>query len=1414
MRRLSWKRLLIVLAVGALVSGTTYALHQVQVRRQAGVLRERAERAKAAIAADPDRRQEALALYEQYLKFRPQDEDAAIQYFHLVIDPEELDVNRLSRMADVGSKILRDFPDHPAERKQLIKVLYNKGDLNSAKEHLEMLLKDPRSKTDLDVLEEAVRIEETRGRDHYGTALLYAEQGIALGKEQDLARAVKFSAKALSLLREMHRDTEAALKLDALQKPPFADCRDARLVVVRHLIASRDYEQARKQAEFARQLPGGEEDPDVLLANAEVAVVGRDPRLDDARRDLQRAFELDPKRVGVGALLADVLMRQGARDDAIRVLARASESLTEVKEDFYAVLDKLIDLKETVVSERLLERLTPENSRPYVIQYFRGRWELAKGNWPEARANLEACAHHFSGMPQYAKKIRSDLGQCYSLSHNPDQMLESYRAACDADPTYLPAQIGLAEALVKLGRIRDAIPIYRTLVTDLPELRPALARLVLLEQISRPESARDWNAFTVALGPPPYSTELLLLKAEAASWQRNAEASRQALQQAKTQDPNNPAVELKELKLTARNKLSADEAARLIEEAQKATGDTVDFRLAKANILFSRSRPPTVAELKAIANNLPPNFQKGDLYRLWFGLGDIAHRQADPLLKQAALDFFRKAAELEPLDLVVRALMIDLALTLNLPEVWQQCLEEIRKAEGEDGPIYNLGLIAIRLKSTPIVDQAALRDLRERAERIVKKRPSWSRAYLALAQLDELEGLNDSALQNLLKAIEFGERQEAVIRRTVDLLRERKQYQEAAVLLNKLHSEVVLPDDLQRFRAIMNLLTSDVLTQDAREIDSFAPEDAPTYEMQLLRGTLLAAVKDNARAEAAFRKALEKVPSSKPNAAPLEAWVSLVTLLVRTEQLPVARQAVEEAERKLRTTPPKTENLLALANMNETIGQLEAAENYHRQIVALAPGDLDSHRQLVLFLQRAGRASEAETLLRSLLNHPVPGIARWARRWLALTWISQPTAYQNRALALDLVERNLRESKEDKDDRIAYAFVLCVDPARRAEGIRILADYAARIELTPDEYYWLTRIYFDQGRFEEAEETLKFAIRHRPNIVVDHLAGAVWLYLAMNRPRLALETLNRLKAVAPKSWEACREEARYLARAGDIQAARQLVLNFPGAADSEAFIRQQSGPLLDEIKADDDVERLYRKLLDISKDPDRHLPLAAFLISRKRSEEAIELARRRADEAHVVVTARIMSGAIRAKVPDMSKVSTVETWIAQRLKEHQNDPETFAALLSALAEVHDAQGRYDEAIEDYRRSIAIRKTDLAVNNLAMLLALHRPGAAAEARKMMDELIAMRGPEPTFLDTRAVCALVQGEKMTAEAVKDLHLALAMRQRPVYYFHLAWAYDLQREDKKKNEAILKARQFGLTTDDLHPKELPKYAELMRQ
>jgi tetratricopeptide (TPR) repeat protein len=409
--------------------------------------------------------------------------------------------------------------------------------------------------------------------------------------------------------------------------------------------------------------------------------------------------------------------------------------------------------------------------------------------------------------------------------------------------------------------------------------------------------------------------------------------------------------------------------------------------------------------------------------------------------------------------------------------------------------------------------------------------------------------------------------------------------------------------------------------------------------------------------------------------------------------------------------------------------------------------------------------------------------------------------------------------------------VWTVDPVTREQGMRTLREFKKKADLTPDEYYLLGRLEFDQGRYIQAEGYFNAAARIRPGVPAEYFAAVVRVCLALNALGNAELALERLKTNHPRSWEAVREEARVLAhkikiralqpdrediKKADIQKLREqalvVITKYPGW-DSVANLASKSGPLLEELGLWDEAKKAYTKYLEQSDSPSKHGPLALFYIHRKEPEAAIRLAREHEKTAPVLLTARILTGAIGSKRADSATEARVEKWLDDALRAAAGNPQLEAGLLGTHAELLDAQGKYADAIKEYERAIAKHKSDSLVNNLCMLLALHDPKRADAAVKMMTDLIAIRGPRPNFLDTRAVAYLVSSRP--EEAVKDLQMALVQFERPAYRFHLAWALDLDPVEGKRAKAgdeLNLAKRFGLTAADLHAIEYKRYAELL--
>lgn len=1473
-RTLYWKRLLIVVAVAVVTAGVVFAVHRVQVRSHSSVFKERAEKAAAAADADPAQRDEAIDLYRQYLKFNPRDEGAFQKLAGLYLDAAKADPTpaTVERAAAGVEDFLRNFREHPAERQKLAELYLSTGQLNKlplAKQHIQILLTAPGDyRNSIEVREMAAAAEYGLNPENVEAAMEHLDKAIATGNAP-----VRTYVRLMELHYLNKKDKDRVNKitqgpLAALRSGKFERNLEARVAAARFEMVLKNIDFARQDLDKAVKEFGGASDPDTLLAMAELersAAKPGDPAvIPKAEVHLRKAFDIDPKNVAVGTLLAELLVRQGKRDEGVAVLKKTAGTLTTVNDKLLQIIDRLLDLGEQELSASLVEsKFATDPTKASLTNYCRGRLAVLKSDWPTARKLLEDVAPNLIRVPEYHKKAMVGLAACAAAAQNPDQQLDYCRQALRDDGEFAVAIIGEAEALVRMGRNDEAVRRYRIIVKGkgIEAYRTELVRLELIDVLAQP-GERNWDLFDEALGPIEARTaEIHIHQADADIARGNAAASIERLRKWLADHPNDPKAGMVWVALArATDGGKPESVAAVLAEAGAKIGNTVDVRLGRAALLAVRAKPVTPDELAALAvgvEKLPPDEQ----FRLLFGLGQVAARVADrpaegdqakaaqAAAREVALKYLRMAADLQPKDLLCRSMLLDQALAAGRTEIVTQAIKEMAGIEGENGPVGSLATIAVRLPQVRALPDpgAGLKELRALAERVRDLRPGWSRAYVALGQIDELEGLLDAALANYEKAIERGERQESVVRRAVELYRQRQEDLRAVSLLDRLANDVRLPDDLERYRVIQRMLT-EAVPKDARQtIDRIAPFDPPDggppdHRMLMLRGALLAAIREDADALKAFRRAVEvkdKIP---------ETWASLIEQLMKQGSPELAKAAVDEAKAKLVAPPTATaveraDLRLAVGALYETVGDTKTALEHYTAAREIAPQELNPVRRLVQFYQRTGAGAQAIGLLNAAKDASAPSVARWARRHLAITMMAGADAYNRRAEALALIQRNLDAAPNDSEDLKARATVWTVDPVTREQGISELRKFARKSDLTPDEFFLLGQLAFDAGKFDEARGNFALAARIRPGVAPRHMVGLIRTYLALaqeyppgsdrmgNMLKLAEDASDRLKATFPSSWEATREQARVLHRRSafrlalaDFDDAKRLdaeavalVKKFPGW-DVGVNLAARSGPLFEELGAVDETRAAYTKYLS-SGQPNAHDPLARFHIRQKESDEAIKLARAHEKTAPPLITARILTGAVRAKRPDPVVVAEIDAWLDAALRDARK-PELEVALIGSKAELLDAQGRYEEAIAEYRRALEKGKTlekgksDLAVNNLSMLLALHKPKEGAdEAVRLMTELIGVSGPAPAYLDTRAVAYLVSSRP--AEASKDLQLALVQLERPAYRFHLGWALDLDAVKERANTAdkeLRRAQQLGLTAADLHPIEYKKYIDLM--
>lgn len=1457
MRRvLSVKRLGILLGILAAVVATAVGVHAVQYQRQATVYKTRAERTEADAAGDPEKLAEASDYYKQYLKFRKTDEEAFTKYAHLMTARAKADPKLTEPASQALEDYLRQFPEHPDDRRVLVDMYLKLGKTGNALQHIEMLLKSPAGEDDPELLDKAATCEV--GSD-FARAVERLHQAVDTAPKPHRAKP-EVVARLLGLLNgnksyaNPQRPQDRYLGI-LIHDEPYKSDVTARVLAARFMLLKGNVRDARTHAEFALTMPKGGTSADARIAMAELELVemrGKSPdeiagQLKKAEDHLWIAVKNDPKNVAAGLILSRVLADQGERGKAIDVLRAAAEALGETTDQYLLVVDRLIDLGELEQSGRLTEKLAfREADRDRFVKYLRGRTLVVKGDYVAALPLLKEVTPELAMLPQYQMKALTNLGQCYEALSNPDQAMNSFAEALRLDPAFLPAIVGQAEALLRLGRVRDALPQYRTIVTGykLEMFRPQLVRLELRAAMAQPPATRNWGDFDKAAGDPPRSAATDLLVAEALIVRNERGKAADLLGGMLGKDAKNAAAWVALAR--ARGLEGPDALNQTLKDAEKAVGDVVELRLAKGVAAILRGRRPTPAELRLTLVGMD-KFSPADQNRLLRGVGEAANRVASSSpeaearpLREFAVECFEKATAAEKTDVLSLAVLVDLGQALNKPDVINRALAGLAAVEGANGPVGTLGRVIIELPKVrdmtdPAARALAAQKLRGQAIAARTARPGWGRVYVVLARIDEMEGLTDSALSNFQAAIERGERDEYVIRRMVELLRDKKLDDQAAGQLNVLAAEMPLPEDLERFRTVQNLIARDIAGAERATIDRIAPADHNDWRVLLLRGQLLAATGQDDDAVTAFRAAVNYgyvVP---------DAWGALVAQQVRTGKPDDAKKSIAAAEELLRKSPPqevakRAEMIDMLAMCHELVGDAATAEKRYAEAVAMAPQELNPLRQQVLFLQRSGKAGEAEAMMRRLDAGPAGDAARWSRRHLALTLVGGYDSYQRRGEALELIEKNMRTTATpDDEDKKTKAMVQTVDPRTRPEGMKALQEFARWGNLTPDEFVHLGSLYFKQGQVINSVEYFEKATRGRTGVNPDHLAILARVYGGTNDLARARQTVARLKVIAPRSWTTAHAEASLLAReataadkAGKADAAEKAraaakarILDFPGARDRD-FILQKSAPLLEELGFHTEAETLLTLLhRDAVNSPTAHAPLVQFWVNRKRTEEALRLAKEYADKAPPTLTAHLMTAAVRVKSPGPAAERDVEAWLDAQLRK-TTDPREQLMLLASRAELLDAQRKYDDAIAGYEtvlaRAAALPPAELKRypvdtyrNNLAMLLALHRPREADKAVALMTEVITARGPVPNFLDTRAVAYLVKGGK-TSEAVDDLNLALVQQQSAVLQFHLGWALDQDPTTRVRREVPLaEAKRLGLTPDDLHPLEARKYAEL---
>ncbi|HWE37739.1 MAG TPA: tetratricopeptide repeat protein [Isosphaeraceae bacterium] len=1387
-RRLNVRFLAILVVATALLGGGAALLHRFQVGRTAPRLLERAAKAE-----EGGRLDRAASFLGRYLAIKPEDAEALARLGALTEETAGGDDGRRAQALLRYEQALRFDPTRAETRRRLIRLALElqPPHVTEARTHLEALAAETSNDGELELY--LGRCAEAERRGDAGTdpkrrvswedrAIAWYEKACA--HRPDLIAAY---ARAAALMRARPGGAGRAEKvLDAMVA---ANPRSAEARLTRGLYR-RDAGRPGGDEDIARALELAPDDPTAVAANVDRALGRRD--WDGARRLLERLVKLVPRSRPAHRRLAALEVRADHLDRAAERLVAGLEALPgddDLRSDLAEVHIRRGKYDEAA---SLIAALQQSGRKPELADYLAARLLVARGRWAEATRALEAVRPRLTATPELAKGADLMMAVCYERQGDLDGRFEANRRlAAEAPDATLP-RMALGGTLETMGRYDEALEQYRQLPADEPGVKLSIARAVVLRTLGQPPDRRRWDeaerALAAAAAADPKSPLLAVLRADMLAARGRVDEAVTLLTTARDAAPDEPATWLA-LAAALERQGKPEAVATLLEAAEKRLGDRVELRLLRARRLAAAGGPDAAEGLTALGRGLE-KFPAEDQRRLALGLANARGWAGD---NAAALATWQAWARRQVEDHRLLLVTFDLAIKAGDARVMDETLAALQRIEGVDGVAWRYGRARRILVEAARGDaKAPLNEARALLETVAEKRPNWANVRLILAQIDELQGQPDRAIQDFLKAIDLGASDPEVLRHVVQLMGLRGRYADAERVLARLQDRSMATGEIQKMAAEVSWGNRDA----ARALElarTAVSADSKDYRDHVWLGLMLARLGRAAEAEAPLRRAVE-LAGDQP-----DARVNLVRVLALAGRRDQAEAAAREAAAALPKQP------LAAAECYRLAGRGDDAERSYRRALAAKPDDPAMLREVVAFYLQSGRFRDAQPHLEHLagLGAKAGDDARWGRNLLAMVLAAGGDPERSRAaLALLGLSGGTPAAASPTpaaavDDRRTQARVLALqrDERRRREAVALLEGLTRGPDAAPADQLLLAQLYEGLGDWPKAKPRFQAAAE------ADRSPRTITLLVqALVRHKQGDEAgrwLDRLEATAPAT---VRLKALVLREQGKVDRAVATVEDFGrdgSRLESAATILEQLGQL-------GPAERAFRRLAKAS--PQGGLALARFLGRRGRVAEALDLC----DATWATCAPQDVATAGVEIVNGPTADEAQRARVATRIEAATGRDPDRRELVVSLAILRGLQGRYPEAEALYRKALAADPRDVvALNNLAWLLTL-RETRGTEALELIERAIAVAGAQPALLDTRAVVLLATGR--FDPAIRDLEQAIAAEPEAAKYFHLARAHWLAKSPAAAAEALKNGEELGLKPAALDPLERPEYSRLV--
>lgn len=1391
MKRINLKSLIILIVlIGALGIGS-FGVYKFQRRRSVAALLVQARAAEK--AGD---RSKAEGLYAHYLGFRGDDTAALSDYASLLVSEADSPEDRVKALAVLQQLIRRD-PSRSDARREAIRIGMDQTvkAYPQAFEQIEALLITSPDDGSLEL-----------------------QAGQCLEGERKYQEAADFYTKAVQ-----HAPTlvEGYVRLAALLRSQLAKSTEADQVLDQMVELNPKSYQAYLERGNQRRLSGTEgaeqdiahalelapDEVDVLAAAADLAIGRGD--IEEARKLADRCLKGGPKQAHFYDLAYRIELKDGHPDEAEAVLRKGLEAEPD-EEGQIRLLISLSDLQilreNYAEAEKTIERLNSTKVISELPKYFTARVQAGKGQWREAAKLLDEVLPGLSNIPDMAYDANLILALCCERLGEGDRRYTAFTRAVALNPQAVTGRLGLAESLAASGRLEEAIAQYRSIENDVPQVRTALARLLLIRNLQRPTAQRDWTevdkALAAAESATPGTLEVQFLRAEALADRGRIDESRKELKAAAASFPDQDSPWIAQAQLALKEG-RPEVASAVLDEADRTFGDRLGLRLARADIWIARGGKEAVGALDRLAEGFD-GLPEQDRPRLLLGLAQAHDRVGDLPGARSILDGLVKQF---PDDLTLRLSSFNLAFRSGDADGMKSIIEAIGDKDDVAARLARaryLAWTASREGQKPEDVRNQLLEARQLLTQAAARRPAWAPVVLAKAYVEDLSGNQEGAIQGYRQAIDLGERGPEIVIRALQMLASRGRYDQADEVIRKVlgGDATIQEPKFYRLAAEVALRVKDIpraLDYGAKSVEAKTTNPADL----LWRGRLLWAAGKTAQAEPDLRAA---VASAGEAEAP-EAWLSLVAYLAATDRRAQAEEAIEQARAKL----PERSKALVLARCFANLNQTDKAREQYRAAVSSAPSDLVTLRGAADVALGVGEFEDAKDFLRKIVALPAksPAEISQARRTLGVLLAASGDRRQVRESlgVMGLVEDSLPalpDSDESIDELRAKAQVLALRGGKqnRRVAIEALKTILGRQEPSPNDRFLLAQILEMDGDWSKSQEQLRLALADSgdtPAFLAFYIRGL----LRHEEARGVKPWLDALVKADPSSLQTVELKARLALAEKQPEVASKLLGDFAQAHPDSTL---QVALMLESLGRLADAERLFREASSREKKPEASLPLAVFLGRQKRVPEALEICDAAWKSGQPELVSQASVAVLYASMADPEACRRV----AARLEEAIRRSPGIIQLQFDLANVQILLGKYQDAEVVFRRIYEKDKENASsANNLAWLLTM-QDGKASEAITLVDQAISFAGPLPMLLDTRAMARMALGQ--FDAAIEDLEESTNSGPSATHYFHLAQAYLKAGRRDDAREALREANVLGLEEGSVHPIERKDYQLLI--